>query len=195
MNTITHLLMSWSVADELGLERRDRALVTAAGLAPDLDGLTLLADAANRLLGRGETFHFSDTHHIWGHGLPAALVIAAVVALAARRRLVTAGLALAVVHLHLLCDLLGARGPTADEVWPIWYLAPLSFRVELAWPGQWAVNAWPNILVTLLLIALILARGVQRGETPVRLVSARADRAVVEALRRRFAPGRVFPGG
>jgi len=189
MSPITHLLLSWSVADEAGLSGRDRALVAVAGVVADLDGLPVVVDLANRVLGRPESFYYGQLHHYLLHGLPAAAAVTAAVALLATRRRRTALLALLVFHLHLLCDLVGARGPAPDDFWPVYYLAPLSWTPELVWSGQWALNAWPNILLTVGLIGLILARGVQRGETPVSLFSARADRAVVEALRRRFAPG------
>lgn len=39
MNPITHLLLSWTIADEAGLQSKDRACVTWAGVVPDLDGL------------------------------------------------------------------------------------------------------------------------------------------------------------
>jgi inner membrane protein len=195
MSPITHLLLSWSVADESGLRGRDRTLVVVAGLAPDLDGLPVVVDLGNRLLGRPETFYYGQLHHWLLHGLPAALLVTAAVALAARRRLATAALALAVLHLHLLCDLVGARGPAADDFWPVYYLAPVSWTPELVWAGQWALNAWPNILLTLALLALALCRGVERGETPLSLVSRRADRAVVETLRRRFAPDHLPADG
>lgn len=186
MSPITHLLMSWTVADVGGLEGRDRALVTFAGVVPDLDGLPALVDLANRLLGRPETFLYGQLHHWLLHGLPAAVLVTTAVAGAARRRLLTGRLAFAVIHLHLLCDLVGSRGPAPDDLWPVYYLAPLSWAPELVWAGQWALNAWPNIVLTLLLIGVVLARGVLRGATPVVLVSRRADRAVVDALRQRF---------
>ena len=55
MSPATHLLISWVVADAAQLEPRDRKLVTWCGVLPDLDGLGLLADLANELLGRPET--------------------------------------------------------------------------------------------------------------------------------------------
>lgn len=35
MSPITHLLISWVVADAGNLDKKDRAIVTVAGLAPD----------------------------------------------------------------------------------------------------------------------------------------------------------------
>ena len=49
----------------------------------------------------------------------------------------------------------GARGPDG-EPWPIPYLVPFSPTPRLVWSGQWALNAWPNVLLTAALIALAL---------------------------------------
>ena len=46
MNPATHLLVGWAVANTTALERRDRAIVTLAGIAPDIDGLGILVDFA-----------------------------------------------------------------------------------------------------------------------------------------------------
>jgi hypothetical protein len=67
------------------------------------------------------------------------------------RRWLTAFLVLVVFHLHLLGDIVGSRGPDGYQ-WPIPYLYPFSDRWKLIWAGQWELNAWPNILITLLLM-------------------------------------------
>ena len=70
--------------------------------------------------------------------------------------------------------------------WPIPYLAPFSRAIEFSWQGQWALNAWPNFVITfgLLLVTFYLAWS--RGYSPLEMVSARLDEAFVAALRRRF---------
>src|SRR5688572_3911545 len=103
MNPIVHAELSWLAAQGLR-ERRDRILVVCAGLAPDLDGLTLLA---------GEEW-YGRYHHVLFHGYVGALITTAVCAALARQRAWVAGLSLAAFHLHLLCDLAGS-GPG----WPI----------------------------------------------------------------------------
>lgn len=190
MSPVTHLLASWTLADATIEERRDLALVAFAGLVPDADGLGVVADLANRALGRPDTWIYGAYHHALLHGLPGALAISVLAAAFARRRLRTAALAFAAAHLHLLADLVGSRGPTADDLWPIRYLAPLSDAGTFAWSGQWALNAWPNVAITIVLVAWALARGVTEGRTPVGLFSAKADAAVVATLRRRFAQNR-----
>ena len=118
MNPIVHAELSWLAAQGLR-ERRDRILVTCAGLAPDLDGLSLLA---------GEEC-YARYHHVLFHGYVGALVTPAVCAALARRRGAVALLSVAAFHLHLLCDLAGS-GPG----WPIHYWWPQSLA-EWSWSG------------------------------------------------------------
>jgi hypothetical protein len=56
----------------------------------------------------------------------------------------------------------------------------------ITWSGQWVLNAWPNILLTVALLALVLTRAVRRGYSPLGLVSRRADTVLVSTLRARF---------
>jgi membrane-bound metal-dependent hydrolase YbcI (DUF457 family) len=112
MNVFTHFFAGWALADAAASNPRDRALVTWSAVAPDLDGLSIIPDLANRLLGRPETDFYFRYHHAWTHGLPAAIVAAAMAACLAARKLRTALLVFAAFHLHLLMDLVGSRGPT-----------------------------------------------------------------------------------
>ena len=67
-----------------------------------------------------------------------------VLACFARQRLRAAVLCLIVFHLHLLCDLIGSRGPSAVDLWPIFYFGPFSKDPMWLWKGQWPLDAWPN---------------------------------------------------
>lgn len=169
MNPIVHAELSWLAAQGLA-GRRDRRLVVLAGLAPDLDGLTILAGGAA----------FERWHHVLTHGLTAAVVVAVACGLAARQRLATAAAALAAFHLHLLCDLVGS-GPD----WPLRYLWPWS-GADWSWRGGWELDAWPNQLIGLAATLACLAAALRWGRTPVEVASARADAAVVEVVRRRL---------
>ncbi|MEW6433892.1 MAG: hypothetical protein AB1730_20495 [Myxococcota bacterium] len=78
MNPIVHAELSWLTGQRLGA-RRDRLLVTLAGLSPGLDGLSLLA---------GEDA-YSRWHHVLTHGFLSALACAVVcAAFAQQKRLV-----------------------------------------------------------------------------------------------------------
>ncbi|MDO8738409.1 metal-dependent hydrolase [Candidatus Deferrimicrobium sp.] len=181
---MTHFLAAWAAAGAAGLDRRDAALVAAAGTLPDADGIGIVADLLTRG-GERPSEWWGVFHHTFGHGVLFAILAAAVVAAFAHRRRRAALLAFAVVHLHLLGDLVGARGPEGEH-WAIPYLWPLPNSPLLVWDGQWALNAWPNFAITVALIAgtILLAR--RDGFSPVGILSRRADEAFVAALRRRF---------
>jgi hypothetical protein len=186
MHVVTHLLASWNLGAASGQARRDLAVVAWAGVLPDLDGVGLFVDAAAKRLGMGET-EFYAWHHVYGHGLPAALAIAALAALVAVRRWRTALLAFAAVNLHLACDLLGSRGARPEDVWEISYLSPVSDALHFTWLGQWPVVSWQNTTISAALLLLAVVVAVWRGVSPAGLLSARLDRQVVEALRARVA--------
>jgi inner membrane protein len=120
------------------------------------------------------------------HRLPFAVVVAAVTFALATERWMTASVAFLSFHIHLLEDLVGSRGPDGYQ-WPIPYLAPFSRACKLTWRGQWALNAWPNFAITILLLLMTFYLAWKRGFSPVEMVSPKADAAFVAALRKRIA--------
>jgi inner membrane protein len=185
MNPITHFLMGWATANSApSLGKRDRALVTWASVIPDADGLGIIAEWATR--GSEHPLEWwTKYHHVLGHNVGFAILVSALAGIAARQRLKTAALACVNFHLHLLGDLVGARGPDGDH-WPIPYLLPFSSHVAWSWSGQWALNAWPNFVITGALLALTLLLARKRGFSPLEMFSLKADSALVQALRTRF---------
>ncbi len=187
MSPITHFLAGWSTLERTQTSDRDRALVVWIGLAPDLDGLGIVADFATRALGWPETNYYQTLHRAYGHGLPAALVFSALVALLADSKL-RAGLgAFASIHLHFLCDLLGSRGAGAEDIWPISYLSPFSDRWLWEWSGQWPLVGWQNMALTAALLLAAAAQALKTGYSPLRIVSKAADQPFMSALRARAA--------
>ena len=185
MSPITHFLMGWAVANSApSLSKRERALVTWASVVPDIDGLGIIADRLTRNSNHPLNW-WGDYHHTLGHNFGFAIVVAAIAAIFAKQRVKTTLLVLLSFHLHLLADLVGARGPDGDQ-WPIPYLLPFSKQMQLAWSGQWALNAWPNMVISAGLIAVMLILARQRGFSPLEMVSSRADALFVRALRTRF---------
>ena len=177
--------MSWCAANLVtDATKRDRAIITLAGVAPDIDGVGIVAELLTRNSSR-PLLWWTEYHHIIGHNIGAAVVVSLGAAALARSRMRTALLACLTFHLHLLCDVVGARGPDGYQ-WPIPYLLPFSSSVQWTWQGQWALNAWQNILLTALalVVAFLLARS--RGYSPLELISARADRIFVATIRARF---------
>ena len=236
MSPVTHFFAGWLLASvspagrPITLTRREKALVVAAAIAPDIDGIGIIPELLTR-----NTAHpllwFSQYHHSL-HTLAFALVctlatyiiagpLARIGPLATadsvsdftfgpairkaeastqssssqrsstRRSHSHPGLTALLVfisfHLHLLCDLIGARGPDGDQ-WPIPYLKPFSNAIQLAWHRQWALNAWQNFAITgtFLLVTFWLAW--RYCSSPVELVSQSANRALTQTLRTRFRP-------
>ncbi len=214
MSPVTHFFAGWLLASvsptgrPTTLTRREKALVVAAAVAPDIDGLGIVPELLTR-----NTSHpllwFSEYHHSL-HTLAFALVCTLAAYLIAgplanftfgpsiKGRLLptrpglTAFLVFISFHLHLLCDLIGARGPDGDQ-WPIPYLKPFSNALQLTWHGQWALNGWQNFAITGLLLAATFWIAWKYGSSPVELVSERWNRKFVQALRQRTArKARVF---
>ena len=188
MHPVTHLLTGWAVAESADLGPKDRTLVTLAAVIPDIDGLGVFAELATENSST-PVYWWSEYHHVLCHNVGFGLLLAVSVALLAVRRTITTLLAVGVFHLHLLADLMGSRGPDGYQ-WPIPYLLPFSNRWQLRWDGQWALNAWPNIVLTVGLLGLALYLAWKRGYSPVGIVSLRADSALIATLRRRFGEPR-----
>lgn len=185
MSPITHLLLSWNIANlPRHPTRRDRALVTLAGVLPDLDGVGIVAEWLTRNTEE-PLLWWTHYHHAAAHNLVAALGITGLAALLANSRGQTALLACVTFHLHLLCDVLGSRGADGYP-WPIAYLWPFSDSIRWAWSGQWALNGWPNIVITVLALTVTVRLAWRRGYSPLELVSSPLDQRFVESIRHRF---------
>jgi inner membrane protein len=191
MNPVTHLLVGWTIANSTPLDRRDRGIVTVAGVVPDVDGLGILIDLA-RNGGGGDLTWWWALHHNLAHNLTTAVLYSTAACLLATRRFTTAALAFVAFHLHLLGDVVGSRGPDGYQ-WPISYLNPFSDTWQLTWSGQWQLTAWPNFAITVLLLAWTLRIAWRSGRSPIEIISRRADRAFTRALRERFGEPEAPP--
>jgi inner membrane protein len=181
VNPITHALSGWCLAELMpSATHRDRAAITLAAIVPDLDGIGIVAELLTRN-SADPLLWYTDYHHVLGHNLLFACG-ATVLALLWTKRVSTAALVFVAVHLHILGDLAGSRGPDGYS-WPIPYVR----GVELTWPGQWALNAWPNIVITIVLMIVTMTLAYRRGYSIVGLLSRRADEAFIETLRRRVS--------
>lgn len=183
MSPVTHFLSGWVLANCARLNRKERAVVTLACVAPDVDGLGIIPELLTRNSAH-PLLWFTLYHHKL-HTLAFALVVAALAFLLADQKWKTALLALLSFHLHLFEDLLGSRGPDGYQ-WPIPYLSPFSSAWQLSWRGEWALNAWPNIALTAALLLVTFWLAWRRGFSPLEMISAQADVGLVAALRRRF---------
>lgn len=183
MSPVTHFLTGWVLGSAAGLNRRGRAVVTVAAVIPDVDGLGVIVELLTRH-SQNPLLWFSEFHHHL-HTLFFALIVSVCAFLISENSWVGAVFAFASFHLHLLEDLVGSRGPDGFG-WPIPYLLPFSSRWSWTWQGQWQLNAWPNVVLTVGLILVTLWIAVSRGFSPMELFSRSADQTVVSALRKRF---------
>jgi inner membrane protein len=182
VSPVTHLLVGWMVA-QAGRTRKERAVIALAGVAPDLDGIGIVPEV---LTAHSEhpLLWFSQYHHVLGHNIGFALVVAVVASLLCRSWKIAA-LAFLSFHLHLFCDLIGARGPEGYQ-WPLPYLLPFSDTWQWVWSGQWQLNAWPNFVITFALLAATFYLAWRRGFSPVEMISQKWDAEFVGTLRKRF---------
>lgn len=184
MSPVTHLLASWIIAAKTTDHPRDVRLVTLAGIAPDLDGLGLLADMTRNAFTGGERFPlYQHYHHYLLHGIAGGLLIAVLLAAFAQRRWRVLLLALAVFHLHLLCDFVGSRGPSPEDLWPIFYLGPFDKDPMWMWKGQWRLDGWQNQLISVGLFAWAMVLAVRRGNSVVGVFNRRFDAHFVRVVR------------
>ena len=207
MSPVTHFFAGWLLASVsptglTTLTRREKALVVAAAVAPDLDGLGIVPELLTR-----NTSHpllwFSEYHHSLHTRAFALLCTLAAYIIAGplvgftfgpviqgrplpTHPWLTALLVLVSFHLHLLCDLIGARGPDGDQ-WPIPYLKPFSNTLQLTWHGQWTLNAWQNFAITGIFLLATFWIAYKFGSSPLELISKPANRAFVRTLRQRFS--------
>src|ERR1051326_3421376 len=207
MSPVTHFFAGWLLASvsptgrTSTLTRREKALVVAAAVAPDIDGLGIVPEILTR-----NTSHpllwFSQYHHSL-HTLAFALVctLAAYLIAAPLTNFtfgpsiqgrgstshpgLTAVLVFISFHLHLLCDLIGARGPDGDQ-WPIPYLKPFSNTLQLTWHGQLALHAWQNLVITSIFLLTTFWIAWRYGSSPLQLISDPANLVLTRTLRQRF---------
>lgn len=206
MSPVTHLLAGWLLATAAPLNGREKAAVVLAGVIPDIDGLGVVSELLTRNSSH-PLLWFSEYHHTL-HTLAFSLLVTSAACFISRRTarsaacndsflsnrssispraqgLTAALLAFVSFHLHLVCDLIGSRGPDGYS-WPIPYLAPFSHSLQLTWHGQWVLNGWQNIVITCMLLLATFVAAFQCGSSPLELVSPRANQALVSTLRRRF---------
>jgi len=183
MSPVTHFFTGWVLANCARLQRRDRAIVTLACVAPDIDGLGIIPELLTRSSSH-PLLWFSLYHHSL-HSLPFAVVVAVLAGVFGVQRWKSALFAFVSFHLHLLEDLVGSRGPDGYQ-WPIPYLSPFSSALQFTWRGQWALNAWPNVVITLVLLVATFYLIWRNGFSPLEMISQRAEAAYMRAFRYRF---------
>lgn len=186
MSPFAHLVGSWLLAVATTDNPRDRKLVTLAGVLPDADGLGAVADVVGSLIsGKECTFYYYQTyHHLLLHGWPGAIVVSALLMIFAKQRWRVLLLCLLVYHLHLLCDLIGSRGPTPGDLWPICYSEPLLRHPIWFWKQQWRLDGWQNQAIFIALFLGSLWVATRKGFSFVEVANSKADKIFVGVLQK-----------
>lgn len=178
----SHLVFSWLVAVNVLRDRRERSIVALVGVAPDIDGMGVIIDKIS-----GSTNYYAQYHHVVGHGIFSAILFAAIAALLAKvQKLTVFCLSFFVMHLHILCDIVGSKGPDGYQ-WPIYYLFPLNQAFGITWPHQWALNAWQNVLFMVLLLFVSGYYAATRKITFLEVFSERLNAEAFKMYARYFA--------
>jgi membrane-bound metal-dependent hydrolase YbcI (DUF457 family) len=139
LHALTHVGLSWIVANLSRRPRRDRWFIVLAGTLPDLDGAGLVWSQDAYVLA----------HRALGHGLLFIVPMLVLTAWRADRRWSSSVLAALSFHLHLLLDLVGTGGL------PIRYWWPLDGR-GWSYAGHWTLGSWPNFVVMALTLLGVL---------------------------------------
>ena len=184
MSPETHLFASWIIGAKATRNLRDCRLVALAGILPDADGLGLIVDMFNNLRGGWQSNLYAQYHHYLLHGAFGAILIVGTLTCFARDRWRVAILALVTFHLHLLCDLVGSRGPSLQDLWPIYYLGPFTHHHEWVWAGQWRLDAWQNRYLSVALMLWSLWMAAKRGDSFVGVFNRRLDAVFSGVLRK-----------
>jgi len=182
MNPITHFLISWNISALSVAEKRDRILITLGGMLPDIDGLGIIGDIV--FPTSHQWYYYHEYHHKVTHNITAAIIGMLATLLLAKRRLFTAFLFLMVFHLHLLCDLIGARGPRESDIWSIPYFIPFNSALNLSWKYQWELNGWQNFVITIVMFGMVFILAWKKGFSPLEIFSAKADKLFVQTIRK-----------
>jgi hypothetical protein len=147
-----------------------------------------MVDLVTNAGGHKGTQFYQHYHHYLLHGAFGAIFVAVTLAGFARQRWRVALLALLVFHLHLFCDFIGSRGPSREDLWPIFYLGPFDKDPMWIWKGQWRLDGWQNKIVFVALFAWSLRLATKRGDSFVGVFNRRVDAIFVGVLQRwRFA--------
>ena len=184
MNPITHLLVSWAIADSGDFDKRERAAITLSGVAPDIDSFGIIVEQLTKNSDK-PLLWWSDYHHIFGHNIGFGILVAVIVFIVTKKKWKAMGLSFLCFHIHLLSDIIGAKGPDGYQ-WPIPYLLPLSNAIQVNWKHQWEINAWPNFIITIAALMITFYYAWKHDYSILEIFSQKADRVFVTTLKNRF---------
>jgi inner membrane protein len=169
MQVQTHLMSGWCVADFFDLTPKERFFAMIAASAADLDGLGLIVS----------TDYYVRYHHVLGHNLLFAVIVASFLTFFSVHRVKVFWLFFALFHLHLLLDYLGS-GPE----WGFYYLWPFSNQ-EIQNPWSWDLTSWQDLSVAAAFLVWVIVIAFRSRRTPLEFIVHSLDRKIVRVLGRK----------
>lgn len=163
MHLPTHILSGWCAASLFRLSPRERLFCMVAATGADLDGISFL-------FGQNAYWNW---HHVAGHNILFAGLLAAVLVLFSQHRLKTLPIYSLLTHLHLLMDYFGS-----GVGWPIYYLWPL-YSLKIQNPAAWEFLSWQNMLALAALLGWTWRIASRHSRTPFELIAPDVDRRVL----------------
>jgi inner membrane protein len=169
MNTGAHLQFGWLIGHAREFDRTERAIITLAAVAPDLDGLLIVAGPGSEI--------FYKYHHILFHNALSAIVYVAIVAACFSRRSLVLLLCLLSFLGHILVDYVTAPW----EMAPFWPVSPMLVNLGSRLPG-WVVQYVFQVAGMAAILACTVWLYLKYGRTPLEVISPRLDRLVIGYL-------------
>lgn len=174
-----HLLISWLTTVEVLKDRRERVVTTLAGVAPDLDGLGIISDMIT-----GTTNYYAEYHHYLGHSIFSATLFASIAMLFSKTQHLRVWiLSFLVVHLHILCDVIGSKAPDGFH-YPIYYFSPINSDFSLIWEYQWELNSWQNQIIFVSLLGVSFFYLKRKRITFLEVISSRLNEVAYKMINR-----------
>lgn len=183
MNPITHYLISFAISSNFTLSKKERTLTTISGIIPDIDGIGIIAELISKKTNYNLNW-WSEYHHVLAHNITFAIIISLFVFILTRK-IRCFLLSFFIFHIHLFCDIIGGRGPDGFQ-WPIDYLYPFSNKLQLVWYGQWQLNSWQNIVITIIFIIITIKIAIKKNISPIEIFSEKYNKIVILTIKNRF---------
>lgn len=168
MNPITHLEISWALANTIDGPPKRRLMIMAAGVVADLDGATILFG--------------QDAYQKYHHGITHNFLFGALLALGLTvlfDRSMKAAILIYLTYLtHLGSDLIGT-------IWEMKILYPFSdLQIESSF--NWQLNSWPNYTISAVFALIGIWIAARYRRTPFELVFPALDRILVNMIELRW---------
>lgn len=158
MNTGAHLQFGWLIGHARQFDRTERAVITLAAVAPDLDGLLIVAGPGSDI--------FYKYHHIAFHNALSAVAYVALVAVFFSRRGLVLALCLASFLSHILVDYMTAPW----EMVPFWPVSAIMVNLGSRLPG-WVVQYVFQVAGMAAILACTVWLYLRYGRTPLEIIS------------------------